>query len=272
MKLAAVGVVTVGLGVALGIPGLIGIGAFWIPMGLVVRAHGHRLQQARADHAGNDATSVGQVATEVRAIDGRTFALGTLLLLAVGLPSLAVGIFEIGIGADDTAWRWLPVAVGALTTGIALVSGLMYAAGAGVAAAVEAGGTPDVPATIWIRSVRETGTFVNERPRLEFVFHVEPDAASGVAPYEATKKATVPFTAMGSLRVGDGFKALVVGPGKPASMTIDWQSPVGPVAPSRPAGSTEVSARLDELDRLRREAKIDDEEYQAQRRRILGSL
>lgn len=235
MKLAVVGVLTVGIGVALGIPGLIGIGAFWIPTGLLVRAHGQRLRQARTEAAGAD-TPAGP------AIDRRTFALGTLLLLTVGLPSLAVGILEIGIDADDAAWRWLPTAVGALTTGIALISGTMYAAGTGVSAIAEARGTADVAATVWIRSVKETGTFVNERPRLEFAFHVEPQAGTGVAPYDVTKKATVPFTALGSLRVGDGFKALVVGPERPTSMTIDWASPVSsgtpPAAPESGAGGS----------------------------------
>jgi hypothetical protein len=228
MKLAVVGVLTVGIGIALGIPGLIGIGLWWIPTGLLVRAHGQRLRGARADGGRGDASSVGQVATEVRAIDARTFALGTVLLLAVGLPSLAVGIFEIGIDAQDEGWRWLPIAIGALTTGIAVVSGLMYAVGAGVSAAadVATGGVPEVPATVWIRTVKETGTFVNERPRLEFELLVEPDASSGVASYEVTKKATVPFTAMAYLRKGDGFKALVVGPEKPTAMTIQWDSPV----------------------------------------------
>jgi hypothetical protein len=277
MKLAVLGVITVGIGVALGIPGLVGIGAWWIPTGLLVRAHGQRLREARATGGRTEPATTSAVATEVRAIDGKTFALGTVLLLAVGLPALAVGIFEIGIDADDAAWRWLPVAVGALTTGIAVISGIMYAAGAGVSAAVEAGGTPDVPATIWIRSVKETGTYVNERPRLEFVFHVEPESTTGVAAYDVTKKATVPFTAMGSLRVGDGFKALVAGPEKPASMTIHWQSPVSSATPADAGptptgGSADVAARLDELDRLRQEAKINEDEYQAQRQRILGSL
>jgi hypothetical protein len=264
MKLAVVGVLTVGFGVALGIPGLIGIGAWWIPTGLLVRAHGQRLRDAQGDSGRAGVGSVAQVSSEVRALDGKTFAVGTVLLLAVGLPSLAVGILELGIDPEDASWRWLPIAIGALTTGIALVSGLMYAAGAGLSAAADAAGVPEVPATVWIRSLKETGTFVNERPRLEFELSVEPDESSGVAPYEVTKKATVPFTAMASLRVGDGFEALVVGPEKPTAMTIDWDAPV--------TGSGDVGSRLEALEQLRRDAKISDAEYDAQRQRILGSL
>ena len=45
MKLAVLGVVTAGLGVAFTVPGLLGIGVFWVVMGLVGRAgvdHSHR--------------------------------------------------------------------------------------------------------------------------------------------------------------------------------------------------------------------------------------
>lgn len=275
MKLAVLGAVTVGIGIALDIPGLIGIGLFWVPMGLIVRAHGQRLQQAR-DGGGGPGGTVAPAGQPVPAISGRVFALGTLLMLAVGVPSLVVGLGEIGIPADDEAWRWLPIAVGGLTTGIAVIGGVMYAAGAGVEAAT--GGVPATPATLRIRSVKETGTFVNERPRLEFVFAVEPDSSSGMTSYEVTKKATVPFTAMGSVRVGDGFRAMVVGPEHPTSMTIDWDSPLPGSAPAdsghAPPGADtpDVTARLEELEQLRREAKVTDEEYQAQRQRILGSL
>lgn len=280
MKLAVLGAVTVGIGIALGIPGLIGIGLFWVPMGLLVRAHGQRLQQAREDGGiAGPGVVAGNVAVGGKrdpAISGRTFALGTVLLLAVGMPSLVVGLGEIGIPTEHEVWRWLPIAVGGLTAAIAVLGGVMYAAGAGVEAAT--GGVPETPATLRILSVEETGTYVNERPRLEFVFAVEPGAGSGMAPYEVTKKATVPFTAMGSLRVGDGFEALVVGPEHPTSMTIDWDSPV-PGGTRTDAGQAQaetnppdVSARLEELERLRREAKVTDEEYQTQRQRILGSL
>ena len=279
MKLAALGVVTVGLGVGLSIPGLIGIGLFWVLMGLVARAHARRINELRADQADRN-TSLGGAIDRTPVVDGRTFALGTLLMLSIGVPSLAVGIFEIGIDAADTDWRWLPIAVGGLTCGLAVLSSIMYAAGAGVSAAV---GEPEHPATLWIRSVAETGTFVNERPRMEFDFLVEPEASTGMAAYQVTKRATVPFTAMGGLRAGDGFKALVVGPEKPTSMTIDWDSPVAGAVPAvAPApsdtasspdpGSADISSRLDALDQLRRDAKITYEEYQAQRDRILGSL
>lgn len=205
MKLAALGVVAVGIGVALSIPGLVWIGAFWVGMGFLVRTHGLNKKQV--------------------VLDRRTFTIGTLLFLALGVPSLLVGILELGISADDTNWRWLPIAVGGYALFVGVVGGVLYLAGSAIEAS--SGPPPTVPATLWIESVKETGSYINERPRLEFDFRVEPDAATGVAAYRVMKKATVPFTAMGSLKVGDGFHALVAGPDNPTSMDISWDKPVG---------------------------------------------
>lgn len=269
MKLAALGVVTAGLGVALGIPGLLGIGVFWVLMGLLARAYQQQFTQATADASAVGSGAPDDTGTRRPAVDGRTFAIGTALWLALGIPSLAVGVLTIGIGAGDDAWRWLPIAVGGLALVIGVLGAVLYGAGS---AAQAVSGVPDKPAVVRIRKVRETGTFVNERPRLEFVFHVEPEASTGLASYEVTKKATVPFTAMGSLQVGTGFNALVVGPEKPASMEIRWDSPVASGEPSRGDSSPDVSARLDDLEQLRRDARISEDEYQAQRQRILGSI
>jgi hypothetical protein len=265
MKLAALGVVTVGIGIALSQPGLIGVGALWIVLGLVARQYKNRLDERAAPNAA-PVTTTPPPSKRRLPVDGGTFALGTAIWLAIGIPSVAVGVFTIGIDEAHAGWRWLPIVVGGVALVIGVLGGLMYGAG-GVALAADRNADADKPATLWIRKVTETGSYVNERPRLEFVFHVEPDPGTGVAAYEVTKKATVPYTAMGSLTVGDGFRATVVGPDEPTAMQIDWSSPV------TAGGSTDdVSARLDELDRLHHEAKITDEEYQAQRGRILGSL
>ena len=210
MKLGALGLVTVAIGVALSATGLVGVGAFWVVMGVLVRSLAPRLIIKPEQ---------GQVP------DGRKLWLGVLLLLAVGIPSLVVGILELVIDEADAAWRWLPIAVGVVSTGFAVLSGLMYAAGAGLSAATGATGGA-IPATVWIRTMKETGQFINERPRIEFVLRVQPDEGTGITEYEATKRATVPFTAMAYLRVGDGFRAYVTGPEDPEAMTIDWDSPV----------------------------------------------
>lgn len=256
MKLAALGVVTIGIGAVLSVPGLMGIGAFWIVMGFLVRTHGLNIKDLQANAKGG-------AEKKAAVLDRRTFTIGTALFIALGVPSLLVGILELGIDADDTNWRWLPIVVGGYALFIGVVGGFLYLAGSAIESS--GGGPPTVPATIWIKAVKETGTYINERPRLEFELQVEPEPSSGQAAYEVTKKATVPFTAMGSIKVGDGFKALVVGPEEPTTMEIHWDQPVTD-------GSGDVTARLAALDQLKTDGEVTDEEYQVQRERILGSL
>lgn len=257
MKLAALGVVAIGTGVLLSIPGLIWIGAFWVVMGFLIRSHGLNLKDLQAKAKDDEAK-------KAVVLDRKTFTVSTLLFIALGVPSLLVGILELGISADDADWRWFPIAVGGYALVVGVVGGLLYLAGSAIESA--AGPPPTVPATLWIKAVEETGTYINERPRLEFELRVEPDASTGVAAYDVTKKATVPFTAIGSVKVGDGFRALVAGPDEPTSMEISWDQPIGP------ATEDDVAARLAALDRLKADGAVTEEEYRSQRDRILGSI
>lgn len=257
MKLAALGVVTAAIGLVLSESGLSAIGVLWVVLGPIMRQHGRRLE-AQKDATGKPDLS------------GRTFAFGTLLWLALGVPSLLVGLLKLGISPENENWRWLPIIIGALALGIGGLGGLLYATGSAIGAVNKNSPQPTVPATIRIRSSKETGTFINERPRLELELTVEPEPSSGVAAYEVTKLATVPFTALGSLRVGDGFAATVVGPESPTAMEIHWDQPIAAQGSAEPAA--DVPERLAELDRLHRAGKVTEEEYSAQRERILGSL
>lgn len=256
MKLAILGAAVLILGAVLGIAGLMAVGGLWIATGLVVRSRVQQLQRDEAERA--PATTPGAK----RPVDARTVTINTITFVAIGLPALVIGIFGLGFDEADAGWRWLPIGVGALALGVAVVGALLYALGAGLTAAAESAGVPDRPAVITIRAVRETGTFINERPRLEFDLLVQPD---GLPAYQVTKRATVPFTALGSVGVGDGFRAQVVGPEKPTAMEIDWDAPMH-------GSGQDTSVRLSQLDRLRDEGKVTAEEYQAQRRRILDSI
>ncbi len=260
MKLAILGVATLVVGLIQGTPGLAAVGGFWIVAGLLVRT----LQQARNSSASASAPSTPIDGKAKTPPTGRTVALNTTVMLAVGLPSLAVGVLELGIDRQDAGWRWLPIAVGGLSTAVAVVAALMYLLGSGMSATADHVGVPELPATITIRAMRETGTYINDRPRLEFELLVTPD---GMPPYQVTKRATVPFTAMGSLRVGAGFHAKVAGPDKPTSMEIDWDAPTAVGSDAQ-----DVTARLGELDRLRHEGAITADEYEAQRKRVLDSI
>ncbi|MET3960851.1 hypothetical protein ABIE44_000785 [Marmoricola sp. OAE513] len=257
MKLASLGVITVALGIGLGLPGLIGIGIWWILLGPVMRQHGKSLTERQKESPdGKPPADLG------------TFLYGTLLWALLAVPSLIVGILLLGIDADHEAWRWLPIAVGGLAAAIGGVALLLYSMGNAAQAYADKIGVPESAATIWIEKVTETGTYINERPRMEFELRVEPDAGTGLASYQVTKKATVPFTAMSGLRVGDGFRALVVGAENPTAMEIHWDQPVA--GSGAPAG--DVTARLEALDRLRTDGRVTETEYAEQRARILGTL
>lgn len=134
MKLALLGGVTIVIGLALTETGLLAIGALWVLLGPLMRAYGRKLGELK--------TTSGQTA-----IDGRSFAIGTLLWLLLGVPSLLVGLLKLGISPEHAGWRWLPIVIGGLALGIGVLGGLMYLLGSGVAAVAKRSPQPTVPAT-----------------------------------------------------------------------------------------------------------------------------
>lgn len=178
--------------------GLSLLGVLWVVVAALARRHALRLK-----------------ATEVSSIKLGTVLQGAAVLLAGGIPSLVVGLTQWEI--DDSQLRLLPIVVGGILTAFAVLTAGMFSLGTGLEAA--GGEPPTVPAKIVIVSATETGTFINNRPRIEFVLDVTPD---GQPTYQVEKKATVPMTSLGSIRPGDGFRALVAGPDDPTKMEIDW--------------------------------------------------
>lgn len=216
--LAILGVATLALGIALPVHGLSAVGALWIVLGLVTRVFGRRIEAKRADNKARAAS--GETITE-EVVTGPTFTIGMALVLAIGLPSLAIGLLEIGIDPADAEWRWLPIVVGAGAVAIALLGGLLSAVS--TRAPASAGGLTEVPSRVTIRAMRETGTHINQRPRIELDLLVESDGRPG---FDATRTFTVPFTALGSLGIGAGFRATVAGSEDSARVTIDWAHPI----------------------------------------------
>lgn len=212
MKLAIVGISICGLGVALGVPGLAASGGPWIGAGLLALAFAARWAERERP---------GALAPEPL---GGGFARTTAVLLTIGIPSLAIGLLEIGFSQADSEWRWIPIAAGALSCGIAAAGLVLNLVASRLVAAGEPGEGAQLPATVTIGSMRETGAFVNGRPRVEFRLLVQP---AGSPPYELTKRATVPLTALGSVRVGGGFRARLKR-GRPKAVAIDWDSPISP--------------------------------------------
>ncbi len=231
-------------------PGLVVVGMIWLAVAVPATAHSRRVRAAlEASRSAPEPASP--------PVPLKTVLTGTALFLAAGAPAVVVGLTRWRL--DDPELRWLPLVVGAVISVLAVVSALLFLLGSGIASV--AGPTPTVPARLVVVSARETGTYVNERPRLELVLDVAPD---GGPTYRVTKKATVPHTALADVRPGGVLRALVVGPEEPTSMEIDWQS--GQSAPAEPAD------RLRRLDALKADGLVSDDEYADERRRILDAL
>jgi hypothetical protein len=215
--LAVLGLATLAIGVMLPAPGLTAAGALWLVLGLAAFLNNRRVTAKRADNLARAAA--GELITGP-AVTGRALALGVALLLAIGVPSLAIGVLELGIDSADSEWRWLPMLVGAVAVVLALVAVVLSASG--VRAGASAGGV-SLPARVTIRSMRETGTRVNGMPRIEFDLLVEPD---GLTSFEATHRIVVPFTALGAIGIGAGFRATVAGTDDSAPIQVAWDQPI----------------------------------------------
>lgn len=202
MALLAAGLVALVLGLTGSGVGLAVVGLVWIVVAALGRRHARRL-----------------LAIDASAVTVEMMLRGTAVLLTGGVLALVVGLTQWQIVDADV--RWLPVLGGVVLTAFALLTAALFLLGSGLEAVV--GEPPTVPAVLTIVTATETGMLVNDRPRIEFVLDVAPE---GQPSYRVTKKATVPFTALGSIRPGDGFKAMVEGPGDPEKMVIDWTATV----------------------------------------------
>ncbi len=257
MKIGALGVVAVAVGIVAGVPGLVLSGGLWFVLGMLTWALvGRHEKEERRKRTGDPSVDA---LLEARDPDRtRRYALGLTLVLTLGVASLAIGI--LGIGFDEGSdWRWVPIVVGGIVTLLALLTiparlGAERWGPGGSAAA-------ETPATVTIEGKRQTGVYINEQPRIEFDLLVEPE---GLPAYRVTKKATVPPTALSDIGIGDGFQAKVA-PGDEDRIAIDWDAPLD-------GGGGDPAARLERLDDLRRRGLIDSDEYEAQRKRIIGSV
>ena len=119
-----------------------------------------------------------------------------------------------------------------------------------------------------VLSATETGAYVNNQPRVRLTLRI---SAPGVDPFDVEETYTVPHTALGAL-----------GSGRPLPVHIDRDdhavfaidlagdgSPTPPGPAEQAAGSAE---RIRELGELKAAQLITDEEYRAQRARILSTI
>lgn len=89
-------------------------------------------------------------------------------------------------------------------------------------------------ATGIITGIGQTGTYINEQPRMTFTVQVQP--SPGAAPYTAEIKQTIPHMALGMLAPGRQV-ALLVDPKKPSKVKIDIQGTANLAAVAGLAGA-----------------------------------
>lgn len=259
MKLAVLGAAAIVAGVAIPIDGLVDIGAIWVAGGLLLRlVLGPPKQLERLDASASWGDAFG----------GRR-GLGVVLSMLIGAGTLVIGIAGIGFESDDGAWRWTAVAVGGIILGIQVLAMIMFSAGSGLQALTGDVGNPTRPATITLDSVEETGTRVNDRPRLQLGLTVRPQ---GRDHYEVTVKKVIAMSDLGTLRKGTTYRGLV-DPERADGVEIDWHDIVDDDEPpsDRPTDD-ELAERLVQLDEFLRDGKISAAEHAQARRDILGSL
>lgn len=115
--------------------------------------------------------------------------------------------------------------IGQIWVAVALLLGLLYLGMKRAANAADVLKATGVRGTAQILEMRQTGTYVNEQPRVAFKLRVE---APGVPPFEDTTTVTVPLIALGQLSAGQPLTVFMP-PGNPHDYVIDWSGAGGAV-------------------------------------------
>jgi hypothetical protein len=137
-----------------------------------------------------------------------------------------------------------------------------------------------LPGTARVLEMTQTGVYINENPQVKMKLHIE---ATGIAPYDIEKKATVPLIALGALGSGRPL-TLFVNPNDHNDVFIDWSGQAAASVAGPPQDAT-VSAgvdggdderpgvdRLMDLQKMRDKGLISEAEFEETKARILKSL
>jgi hypothetical protein len=268
------GLVQLGAGWHISATTLAAVGGLWIVAGSVNLTLARRRPPVtlRRDEL-NDPTARARVYQGLQGSQVRGY-----VALACGATALAVGALGVGFDATSSGWRALPVVAGATVGGFALLGLFVY-----WASSVER--SVKTPATVVIRAFKDkTVNVSNSSLFVEFDLDVYPE---GMAPYRTAIDSAVPIIAVSHLAVGNRFPAQVAGPDEPKNVIVDWRSPIeaapagqhvdvaslgGSPGAQAATSAPDGAARLRELDSLRAQGLVTEDEYQAQRARILGAI
>ena len=123
LKLAIFGAVVAAAGFALGVDGLIYSGGLWLVSGLLIAGI-----LANRDESGSITSALtiqdeGQIG-RIEQSGGKPPGTwpGFALMVAIGLGSVAIGLFDIGFAGGEDGYRWVPIVAGILFTLLTLIS------------------------------------------------------------------------------------------------------------------------------------------------------
>jgi hypothetical protein len=186
-----------------------------------------------------------------------------------------IGCFAFVFGAGTfTVWalfrpepRVVAILVGTWLLAVALFGGTMWQFNSHNMAQARLK-REGIPGTARVIAVEGTDVLINRRPQVRMRLVLE---LPGRAPAEITRVEVLPFAGYG---IAPGRVLHVyVDPADPENMLIDWAAPVagGATADDAPVRG-DAAERLAQLQRLRDAGQITEDEYRAQRQRILSDL
>lgn len=120
--------------------------------------------------------------------------------------------------------------------------------------------------TARVLQVESTNVLINRRPQVRMRLEV---SVPGKRAYELAHVDTIP---LGQALAPGRELTIYLDRKHPQRLMIDWNAPIASLPAASSAAPSTVSTRLQELQRLRDERQISEDEYQAQRQRILSDL
>lgn len=188
-----------------------------------------------------------------------------------------LGVYALGVTALCVAvWWWMrpePRTMIIVIAGCAfsvLVAGFLMHNMQSQAQAWERMKREGLRASAKVLQVESTNLLINRRPQVRMRLAV---SVPGKPPYEMEH---VDIVEWGQSVVPGRELTVYVDRQQPERLVIDWNAPLSSMTvapgPSPSTTGADVSRRLDELRRLRDRGQISEDEYQAQRQRILSDL
>lgn len=131
---------------------------------------------------------------------------------------------------------------------------------------------PMIEAVAIVTNIQDTGTTINNNPRVKLTLNVQPD---GLAPFDVSKKVTV--SRVNLPRVGDPLRVKYFA-NAPEGLTVQKRTAEDLAAAAAPAPAVAVASvpavdpleQIKKLNDLRQAGALSEAEFEAQKAKLLG--